>query len=53
MTRLVESYAMDAIEADADRESKIAAQQVKQFIADMENAVAERYPPVARARTCG
>jgi len=46
MARLVESYAMDAIEAGADREAEVAARQVKHFIADMEAAVAERFPPV-------
>jgi hypothetical protein len=46
MARLIESYALDAIEGDEGRDAEIAAQQVKQFIADMEAAVAERFPPV-------
>ena len=40
--RLVESYAMDAIEADENRE-EIAAQQVKQFLAEMAAAATERF----------
>jgi hypothetical protein len=46
MARLIESYAMDAIEGDTTPDVEIATQQVKQFIADMEAAVAERFPPV-------
>jgi hypothetical protein len=46
MARLVESYAMDAIEVEEMQEAKVADQQVKQFIADMQAAVTERFPPV-------
>ena len=47
-SRLVESYAMDAIEADEVRE-EIAAQQVKQFLAEIVAAATERFAAVDEA----